>query len=97
MRERYKTGRLYRLILISAILASVVFPSGAQDTVLVKGVVYSNTNIPVAGVSISIEGSDQRPVLSSESGEFTLRSASGKDWIIVSPASGYKVKTSLSE
>jgi TonB-linked SusC/RagA family outer membrane protein len=63
-----------------------------QDTIGITGVVLSNINKPLAGVSISIEGSIQIPVLTNDAGEFRITSMSGKNWIIVSPTGGYKIK-----
>lgn len=66
--------------------------TNAQDTTLVKGIILSEAGKPVANVSVSIEGNLERPVETNETGEFTLRSSSGSDWIIISPADDYKMK-----
>jgi len=92
MLRNYKTGQVSRFILISFFLSAVAFSSLAQDTTIVKGKIYSNTDRPLANVSVSIEGSQQLPVVTNAEGEFTVRSGSGNDWINVSPASGYKMK-----
>jgi len=92
MLRNFKTGQVSRFIFISFFLSTVAFSSGAQDTTIVKGKIYTNTDRPLANVSVSIEGSQQLPVVTNAEGEFTVRSGSGNDWIIVSPASGYKMK-----
>jgi hypothetical protein len=88
----HKKGRLHKVMLVAIIMAATVISSLAQDTIQVKGIVYSNTNKPLPDVSVSIAGSFQRPVITSESGEFTLTSVSGNDWLIISPTGGSKVK-----
>ncbi len=62
----------------------------AQDTITLKGVVISGRNEPVSNVSVSIEGSSMLPVVTNDSGEFSLPVSSGNVWIIVSPAGGLK-------
>jgi TonB-linked SusC/RagA family outer membrane protein len=64
----------------------------AQDSILVKGVVVSGTNAPLSNITISIEGSRQLPVVTNEAGEFSIKSSSGDNWIIISPVSDYKMK-----
>lgn len=64
----------------------------AQDTIQVSGVIYTSVNTPAADVAVSVEGSSQLPVVSDESGEFTLPVVSGSDWIIVSPTGGWKAR-----
>jgi TonB-linked SusC/RagA family outer membrane protein len=92
MQGIYKSHQLYRVMLLITLMASVVLPSRAQDTTLVKGIIYTQDNKPIGNVSVSIAGSLQRPVVTNDAGEFSITSGSGKDWIIVSPASGYKTK-----
>jgi TonB-linked SusC/RagA family outer membrane protein len=86
----YKTRRIYRTMLIFSWLVVMAFASYAQDTVMVKGIVYSNKNQPLAGVSVSIAGSIELPVVTNEAGEFTVLSLSGNDWLIFSPTADYK-------
>lgn len=66
--------------------------NAAQDSILVKGVVVSGTNAPLSNITISIEGSRQLPVVTNEAGEFSIKSSSGDNWIIISPLSDYKTK-----
>jgi TonB-linked SusC/RagA family outer membrane protein len=87
-----KLIRICQVTLLSFLLATVAFIARAQDTTIVKGIVYSNKNMPVANVSISISGSKELPVISSDAGEFSILSPSGNDWIIISPTGGYKTK-----
>ncbi len=72
MQGTYKSHQLYRAMLLFIFLAFIVIPSRAQDTVLVKGTIYSQTNQPIPNVSVSIAGSFQRPSVTNEAGEFTL-------------------------
>jgi TonB-linked SusC/RagA family outer membrane protein len=83
---------LHRVFLLCVFSTAVVFSSVSQDTVLVKGIVYGNVNQPLANVTVSIAGSFSRPVVTNEAGEFTLKSATGEDWIILIPTGGYKMK-----
>jgi TonB-linked SusC/RagA family outer membrane protein len=88
----YKTRRIYRTMLLFSLLAAITFSSRAQDTVMVNGIVYSNTNQPIANVSVSIAGSLELPVVTNDAGEFTVLSTSGKDWLIISSTGDYKAK-----
>lgn len=80
--------RLTTLILLFLFVQTLV----AQDTTYIKGVIYSGSEKPLANISISIEGSSEQPIVTTETGEFTLLSTSGSDWIIISPADKYKMK-----
>ncbi|MBN2813391.1 MAG: SusC/RagA family TonB-linked outer membrane protein, partial [Bacteroidales bacterium] len=92
MPGKSKTDRLYWLMTIVAMLIIFSCPVKAQDTTVVKGVVYSNINQPLANVSVSIAGSLELPEVTNEAGEFSVLSTSGDDWLIFSPAADYKVK-----
>ena len=86
-----------RVVLIVSVLLLSFFSSQAQgnkdqDSILVKGVVVSGTNTPLSNISISIEGSSQRQVITNEAGEFSIKSETGNNWLNVSPASDYKTK-----
>lgn len=63
-----------------------------NDTIHISGVILSNTNKPVSGVSVSIEGSIKEPVITNDKGEFSLVAPSGKSWIIISPTGELKKK-----
>jgi TonB-linked SusC/RagA family outer membrane protein len=52
----------------------------------------SLTKEPIENVSISIEGSILRPVITNENGEFSLNLLSGEEWIMISPTGNYKTK-----
>jgi len=88
----YKLIGIYRIMLISFFLAALAFSSRAQDTVMVKGILYSNTNQPLANISVSVAGSLELPVVTNETGEFTVLSTSGEEWLIISPTGDYKPK-----
>ena len=46
---------------------------------LVRGVVRSGLDRPVPNVSVSVEGSSMLPVVTNDSGEFSLQAARGND------------------
>lgn len=73
-------------------LVMIVFSGQAQDSLLVKGVILSGNNQPLPNISVSIEGSYELPVVTDESGKFTIKSSSGSNWLIISPASDFKKK-----
>ncbi|MGC9342662.1 MAG: TonB-dependent receptor plug domain-containing protein, partial [Bacteroidales bacterium] len=91
----YNTSRLKKLrntgILILALVLSS-FTVYSQDTFLVKGVVVSQSNEPLANVSVSVEGSVMMPVVTNDSGEFELKAPSGSEWLIINPTGNYKRK-----
>ncbi len=82
----------FRSIILSAIMATVALTISAQDTVLVTGKIYDHMSRPLKDVSVSVAGSFELPYVTNESGEFTVISTSGTDWLIVSPASDFKAK-----
>jgi TonB-linked SusC/RagA family outer membrane protein len=83
--------------LIIPVLLMSYFSSQAQntqvrDSLVLKGVVVSGTNKPLSNITISIEGSRQLPVVTNEAGEFTIKSSSGDNWIVISPVNDFKAK-----
>ncbi len=82
-----RTSQLVTLVLLLVLGSSELL---GQDTTIVKGVIKSGLDEPVPNVSVSIEGSSMLPVVTNDSGEFSLSSASGRDWIIVSPTGNWK-------
>jgi TonB-linked SusC/RagA family outer membrane protein len=88
----YKSRGIYSTILIAIFLATVSFSSQSQDTIMVKGIVYSNANQTLANISVSIAGSLELPVVTNEAGEFTVLSTTGEDWLIISSTGDYKTK-----
>jgi TonB-linked SusC/RagA family outer membrane protein len=81
-----------RAFLFTILLGFNIYFLKAQDSLLVKGVVLSNTGIPVPNVSVNIDGSYQQPVVTNDSGEFTIKSATGNEWLAVTPTGNYKEK-----
>ncbi len=81
-----------RAVFLTSFLVVNILLANAQDSLVVKGVVLSDINQPLSNASISIEGSVQQPVVTNDSGEFTIMSASAYVWILVAPASGFKAK-----
>jgi len=92
LKSNSKNFFLNKLLYLVALLFCFVQFTYTQDSTLIKGVIYSGSNKPLANVSISIEGSTEIPVVTSETGEFTIKSTSGNDWIIISPADDFKPK-----
>ena len=80
------------ILLFSGSLSAQDSIPSAQDTMHIDGVVLSNTGKPIAGASVSIEGSIQVPRITNDAGQFSVFSTSGKNWIIVTPTEGYKTK-----
>lgn len=80
------------LLIASFLQLASIQPSKGQEIKSIKGIILSDSNIPLANVSISIEGSSEIPVETNETGEFELASGSGSDWIIISPVDHYKMK-----
>lgn len=76
----------------TALLIFYVSSVFAQDTLLVKGLIVSGLNKPLANVSVSVEGSFELPAVTNEVGEFTVVAASGSDWLNISPSGDYKKK-----
>jgi TonB-linked SusC/RagA family outer membrane protein len=81
-----------KFLAITILLFSGIFSTRAQDTTQVSGIILSDSKQPLANVSISVEGSSQMPVVTDETGEFTIVSTSTSDWIIISPTDDYKTK-----
>jgi len=80
---------------VAALLAMLIFgviTVSAQDTLLVKGTIVNGANQPVSDVSVGIEGSFEMPSITNDSGEFTIKSLSGSDWLQIAPSSIYKKK-----
>ncbi|MBL7113216.1 MAG: SusC/RagA family TonB-linked outer membrane protein [Bacteroidales bacterium] len=61
-----------------------------QDSFMVRGKILGGKNLPVQGVSVSIEGVVAPPVISSDSGDFQLEAPSGNVWLIIAPVSKFK-------
>jgi len=86
-----------KVALIVPVFLFSLYTSKAQtampnDSIVVKGVVVSGTNTPLSNITISIEGSRQIPVVTNDAGEFSIKSNSGDNWLIISPVSAYKTK-----
>lgn len=97
IKNLFTTANWKRAALIVPVLLLSLFSSRAQsqmakDSILVKGVIVSGTNTPLSNITVSIEGSYQLPAVTNEAGEFSIKSSSGNNWLIISPVSDYKVK-----
>jgi len=94
MNKQVIWGGVSRLALLTVmfVLSYSLVHAQALDTLIVKGKVVNGANEPVSDVSIAIEGSSERPSVTNESGEFTLKTPSGNEWLNVEPTSIYKNK-----
>ena len=61
-----------------------------QDSFQVNGRILGGKDLPVPGVSVSIEGVLTAPVITSDSGDFQLDAPSGNVWLIITPVGKYK-------
>jgi TonB-linked SusC/RagA family outer membrane protein len=64
----------------------------AQDSIQVKGLIVNGSDEPIPGVAVSVEGSFALPVITDTEGKFTMKSASGTNWLIIAPQGEYKDK-----
>lgn len=74
----------------SAAILSLTAGLLAQDSLLVRGIIRSGWKKPLPNVSVSIEGSAMLPVVTDQAGAFEIPATAGNDWLIISPAAGYK-------
>jgi len=93
----FTTVNWKKALLIIPVLLMSLFSSQAQlqmakDSILVKGVIVSGKNIPLSNITISVEGSQQLPVVTNDAGEFSIKSSVGDNWLIISPAIDFKTK-----
>ncbi len=61
-----------------------------QDSFQVIGKILGGKDLPVPGVSVSMEGILTSPVITNDSGEFQLDAPSGDVWLIITPVGKYK-------
>ena len=97
IKNLFTTANWKRASLIVPVLLLSLFSSRGQsqtanDSIFVKGVIVSETNIPLSNITISIEGSYQMPVVTNDAGEFNIKLGAGNNWLIISPVSDYKTK-----
>jgi len=87
-------SRLYYTSFFLLILITGMKPyhGHGQVPVQVSGVVLNERGDPLGGISISLEGVLVDPVIADSSGHFTISAPSGHQWLIISPAEGYKRK-----
>jgi len=90
-----KTNKIVKIILNSFWGILLVLFAGyakAQDTVLVKGIVMDAMKQPVSNVSVGVEGSFEIPAVTTEKGEFSVKTAFPDVWLYFDPSSGFKQK-----
>ena len=63
-----------------------------QEPFEVIGVVQNEKGVPLAGISVSLEGVLIDPVITDSSGSFSIKSPSPREWLIVVPSGDYKMK-----
>lgn len=88
----WKKAALVVPVLLLSIWSSQAQGPIGNDSILVKGVVVSGTNTPLSNITISIEGSGQLPAVTNDAGEFSIKSAKGDNWLVISPVSDFKTK-----
>ena len=88
----WKRAALIVPVLLLSLFSSQGQSQTAKDSIVVKGVIVSETNTPLSNVSISIEGSYQMPVVTNEAGEFNIKTSPGSNWLMISAVSDYKSK-----
>jgi len=85
--------RLYRILFLSFIAVFMInHLNGQESGYLLKGIILSKSNLPLANVSVSYEGSDKEPEISDESGAFSLEVTSGQVYLIIKPLEGFHAK-----
>ncbi len=62
----------------------------AQNIYKVRGIVTGINNKPVSNVSISAEGVSDNPVITNETGAFTLEVPDKNVWLLIRPVGNYK-------
>jgi hypothetical protein len=92
MNNQSLLANLKKIAAATALLIFYVSAVFAQDTLLVKGVIVSGLNKPLANVSVGVEGSFELPAVTNEAGEFTVTATSGSDWLNISPSGDYNKK-----
>jgi TonB-linked SusC/RagA family outer membrane protein len=88
----WKKAALVVTVLFVSIWSSRAQNAIGNDSILIKGVIVSANNKPLPNITISIEGSSQLPAVTNDAGEFSIRSAKGNNWLVISPVSDYKSK-----
>lgn len=83
-----RTRISFSVILLALILCAKPVPG--QDSLLVSGTISAGKGIPVAGVSVSIEGIRTTPAVTDSSGNFELLCPGGDLWLLVAPVAKYK-------
>lgn len=86
------TNTTKRIVLLILLAIGNILYTLAQDSLLIKGTVLSDYKTPFPNVSVSVEGSQQLPVVTNDRGEFSLKITSQNDWIIISPPGEFKAK-----
>ena len=71
-------------------ILSYSFIGYAQNSYTVNGIITGIGNKPMSNVAISVEGSSEDPVITDETGTFTLEVPDGNIWILIRPIGNYK-------
>lgn len=64
----------------------------AQDGYTITGKIVNSKNVPVSGVSVSVEGAGGKQQITGEQGTFKLQTAQSAVWLSISPVDRYKNK-----
>lgn len=92
MKENIISREIKRIPVIIFLILGLLPEMIAQDTTIVRGIIKNGAGQPVSDVSVGIEGSQELPSYTNESGEFTIRATSTDVYLNINPSSGYKQK-----
>ncbi|MCK4746870.1 MAG: TonB-dependent receptor plug domain-containing protein, partial [Bacteroidales bacterium] len=87
MMRRNKIKAVLLFITISVWLSPLC---SGQESFKVNGRILGGKDLPVAGVSVSIEGVMATPEITGDSGDFQLDAPTGDVWLIITPVNKYK-------
>jgi TonB-linked SusC/RagA family outer membrane protein len=87
-----RSHNIYSLILLLGLIVLTGAICTGQDSILVSGKITGDNNLPLEGVSVSIQGIYQIPFITEEDGQFNIYVPSGDVWLIINPTEKYKSK-----
>ena len=79
-------------LILSVILLCLIAPVFSQDSTHIEGRVLNSKDVPVEGVSVSVEGSSNQPYITGEDGYFSVTFPGSEAWLLVAPVDRYKNK-----
>jgi len=91
MKYIFRNKRIVGLAAIGLLLTTCTI-SNAQDSIQINGIIRSIEQKPIPNASVSVEGSIDLPVLTNESGEFSMKIPSADVWLMISTTGDSKDK-----